>query len=136
VIDLSPRAVVVRALLVLTLAYVLILQGLFGSAAASSQLANASALPGMMQALCSGAPIPDEAVPDDIGHHGAAQSSCCAWGAALALDPIVPPTAPAVPFPYLASTGRLVAFGQVMEVAILFRVATRQGSRAPPDLAA
>ena len=98
----STRTVVVRALLALTLAYVLILQGLLGSASASAQIASASSIPGLMQTLCSGAQVPDAAPTDDDGHHGTAQSSCCTWGATLALDPIVPPTGPSAPFPYRA----------------------------------
>lgn len=126
----STITVVVRALLALTLAYVLILQGLLGSASASAQIA----IPGLMQTLCSGVQVPDAAPSDDDGHHGMAQSSCCTWGAALAFDPIVPPTGSSALFPYRARISQPVAFGQVTQVAILFRVATTQGSRAPPDL--
>lgn len=135
-IERSTRTVIARALLALMLAYVLVLQGLFTSAAASAQIASASSMPGLMQTLCSGGQARDASTPDDNGHHGAAQSSCCTWGTALALDPIVPPIAPAVPFPYSDPSGHPVAFGQVTQIAILFRVATAQGSRAPPDLAA
>ena len=129
------RTVVVRALLALTVAYVLILHGVLGSAAASAQIASVSSIPGLMQTLCSGARVPDAATPDDNGHHGAAQSSCCSWGTTLALDPIVSPTVPASHCPYVAPTSQPVTFGQVAQVAILFRVATAQGSRAPPNLA-
>jgi hypothetical protein len=132
-----PRTVIVRALLALAVAYVLILQGLFSGASASARIASAGSIPGLMQTLCSGAQPAGEAVPEDSGGpHGAAQSYCCTWGTALALDPIVPPTAPACHCPYGASTSQPAAFGQVTPVAILFRIATAQGSRAPPDLAA
>lgn len=127
------RTIFVRALLAVTVAYVLMLQGLFGSAAASARLATAFIAPSLTQTLCSGARTPGEALPD---HHAATQSSCCAWSVSVALDPVVPPTAPATALPALASVGLPIPFGQVVQTAILFRVATAQGSRAPPTLVA
>lgn len=132
----STRTIVIRALLALAVAYVLILQGLLASAAASSRLAMAIGTPGLTQPLCSGAQAPGEAVPDESPNHAAAQSSCCAWSVSVALDPVVPPTPPATAIPYLAGTSDLIPFGQVVPTAILFRVATAQGSRAPPRLEA
>lgn len=129
----STRTIVARALLALTVAYVLLLQGLFASAAASARLATASGAPSVTQTLCSGARAPGETLPD---HHAAAQSSCCAWSIAAALDPVVPPTALATAWPVLAPVGPPIPFGQVVQTVILFRVATAQGSRAPPTLVA
>ncbi len=130
----STRTFVSRAILALAIAYILILQGLFASAAASSRLAIAIGMPGLTQPLCSGAQAPGEAVPGESPNHAAAQSSCCAWSASVTLDPVVPATSPATIIPYLMGTNDPIPFGQVVTTAILFRVATAQGSRAPPSL--
>jgi hypothetical protein len=129
----STRTIPVPELLALTVAYVLLLQGLFASAAASAQFATAFGTPSLTQTLCSGARAPGEAMPN---HHAAAQSLCCAWSVSATLDPVVPPTALATVLPVLAPVGLPVPFGQVVQTAILFRVATAQGSRAPPTLVA
>jgi len=129
----SIRTIVARALLALAVAYVLLLQGLFASAAASALLAKTFGAPGVTQTLCSGAQAPGDALPD---HHAAAQVSCCAWSISAALDPVVPPNALATALPALAPVGLPIPFGQVVQTAILFRVATAQGSRAPPTLVA
>lgn len=136
VADRSSKSFAVRALLALTIAYVLILQGIFANAAAGTHIATAVEATGIARTLCSGAQAPGDAAPDENGHHGAAQSSCCTWGAALALDPGVPPASPTVYSPYRAPASHPVAVGQIKQVAILYRVATTQGSRAPPELAA
>lgn len=129
----STKIIVARALLALTVAYVLLLQGLFASAAGSAQLATAFGAPSLTQTLCSDARTPGETLPD---HHAAAQSSCCAWGFSAALEPVGPPTALATALIVLAPAGVPIPFGQVVQTAILFRVATAQGSRAPPTLVA
>ncbi len=118
------------------MAYVLILQGVFASAAAGSRLAMSVGEPGLTQALCSGAQAPDAAPSDESPHHATAQPSCCAWSASVAADPVLPPTSPAIAIPYLAPAGLPIAFGQANTPAILFRAATAQGSRAPPTLEA
>lgn len=136
-VTLRPaRTAIVRALLALTMAYVLILQGAFASAAASSRFAMLIGEPDLTQALCSGARAPDAPAPDESPHHATAQPSCCAWSASVAVDPVLPPTLPAIAVPYLAPAGLPIAFGQAAPPAILFRAATAQGSRAPPTLEA
>lgn len=118
------------------MAYVLILQGVFASAAAGSRLAMSVGEPGLTQALCSGAQAPDAAAPDESPHHATAQPSCCAWSVSVAVDPVVPPASPAIAIPYLAPASLPIAFGQASPPVILFRAATAQGSRAPPTLEA
>lgn len=130
------KTVVIRALLALAMAYVLILQGVFASAAAGTRLAMSVGEPGLTQALCSGAQAPDAPVSDESPHHATAQPSCCAWSASVAVDPVLPPTSPTIAIPYLAPAGLPIAFGQATPPAILFRAATAQGSRAPPILEA
>lgn len=134
--DRSSKSFVARALLALTIAYVLILQGLFANAAASTHIATSLEATSISRVLCSGTQAPGEVDPDDAGHHGVAKASCCTWGVAVALDPAVPPASQTVSSPYRAPASHPVAAGQVALVAILYRVATTQGSRAPPELAA
>ncbi|SFD32580.1 hypothetical protein SAMN05428997_12493 [Bosea sp. CRIB-10] len=130
------RTVIIRALLALAMAYVLILQGVFAGAAAGSRLAMSIGEPGLTQALCSGAQAPDAPASDESPHHATAPPSCCAWSASVAVDPVLPPTSPAITIPYLAPAGLPIVFGQATPPAILFRAATAQGSRAPPTLEA
>lgn len=132
----STRTIVVRALLALAVAYVLLLQGLLASAAASSRLAMASATPGLTQTLCSGAQAPGDPVPDERPHHAAAQSSCCAWNVSAALDPVAPSASAATVTPRRIEIGAPIVFGQAVPTAILYRSITAQGSRAPPILEA
>jgi len=130
------KTVVIRALLALTMAYVLILQGMFASAAAGSRLAMAVGEPGVAQTLCSGAQSQGEFAPDGSPRHATAMPSCCAWNVSVTVDPVIPPTSPAIAIPYFAPAGLPIAFWQVVPAAILYRVATAQGSRAPPILEA
>jgi hypothetical protein len=130
------RTVIIRALLALAMAYVLILQGVFASAAAGSRRATSVGEPGLTQALCSGAQAPAVPASDESPHHATAQPSCCAWSGSAAADPVLPPTSPAIAIPYFAPACLPIAFGQATPLAILFRAATAQGSRAPPTLEA
>jgi hypothetical protein len=136
VTDRLFRTVAIRALLALTMAYVLILQGVFASAAAGTRVAMSVGEPGLTQALCSGAQASDAPASDESPYHATAQPSCCAWSASVAVYPVLPPTSPAIAIPYLAPAGLPIAFGQAAPPAILFRAATAQGSRAPPILEA
>lgn len=135
VADRSSKTFLSRALLALAIAYVLVLQGLFANAVATTHIPTAIEATGTARVLCSGAQ-PSQSVPDDIGHHGASQSSCCTWGAPLALDTAIPPASPGVLTPPRTPASHPVSVGQVEQVAILYRVATTQGSRAPPYLVA
>lgn len=130
------RTIVIRALLALVVSYVLLLQGLFASAAASSRLALAIVTPGLTQTLCSGAQVPGDPVPEEAPHHAAAQSSCCAWSVSAVLDPVALPASAATVTPRRLEIGAPILFGQAVPTAILYRSITAQGSRAPPILEA